>query len=206
MPDIKQWLATWAQLSVQESESLADLYRELLARYREPQRSYHNEQHLDECFACFRDVRAEAEHPAEIELAIWFHDAIYDSKRKDNEERSADWARREAIRFGVPRESAERIHSLILATEHQEAPVTQDAKILLDADLAILGAAPARFDQYEQQVREEYSWVPGFVFRRKRRELLSRLLGRKAIYATELLRARYEQLARDNLKRSLGRL
>lgn len=144
--------------------------------------------------------------PREIELAIWFHDAIYDSKRKDNEERSADWARREAIRFGVPRESAERIHSLILATEHQEAPVTQDAKILLDADLAILGAAPARFDQYEQQVREEYSWVPGFVFRRKRRELLSRLLGRKAIYATELLRARYEQLARDNLKRSLGRL
>lgn len=206
MPVIEQWFLTWAQFSVEKSDLLMDLYRELISSCQASHRSYHNEQHLDECFACFKDVRAESRHPAEIEMAIWFHDAIYDSRRKDNEELSADWAQRETLRFGVSRESAERIHSLILATKHQSAPVTQDSKILVDVDLAILGSEPGRFDQYEKQVREEYSWVPGFLFRRKRRQLLEELLGRQSIYSTALFRERYEQRARDNLRRSLDRL
>lgn len=191
---------------MKESGPLGDLYRELMSRYRDPHRSYHNERHLDECLSCFADVGAEARRPAEIEMAIWFHDAIYDSRRQDNEDLSADWAQRETVRFGVSRESAERIHSLILATKHQCAPVTQDSKILVDVDLAILGADFSRFDQYEKQVREEYSWVPGFLFRRKRRQLLEELLGRQTIYSTPLFRERYEQRARDNLRRSLDRL
>lgn len=206
MPSIEQWFSTCSQFSVNERDPLVALYQDMISRYQATNRSYHNEQHLDECFACFKDVRAESQHPAEIEMAIWFHDAIYDSKRKDNEELSAEWALRETIRFGVSRESAERIHSLILDTKHQFTPVTQDAEILVDVDLAILGSEPGRFDQYEKQVREEYSWVPGFVFRRKRRQLLEDMLGRQSIYATALFRERYEQRARDNIRRSLDRL
>jgi len=206
MPGIQQWLATWAQLSLAQSAPQTDLYREVMSRYRAPRRCYHNEQHLDECFACFRQVRAEAQHPAEIEMAIWFHDAVYDSSRQDNEERSANWALCETTRFGVSREPAERIHSLILATRHDAAPIAPDARILVDVDLAILAAEPGRFDEYEKQVRQEYSWVPGFVFRRKRRELLTRLLERPTIYSTGLFRATFEPRARDNLRRSLEAL
>lgn len=205
MPDIKQWLTAWAPLGVAQSSILEDLYRVLITCYRAPHRQYHNEQHLDECLSCFRDIRNQSQHPAEIELAIWFHDAIYNPRRKNNEELSADWARREALRCGVPHESADRIHALILATKHHSPPVTHDAQILVDVDLAILAAEPSRFDQYEKQVREEYSWIPGFVFRHKRRQLLKALLKRQSIYSTALFQQRYELRARENMLRSLSK-
>lgn len=206
MPSIDQWLSAWAGLSVREHDSLKDLYRQLISQYQAPSRSYHNTQHVDDCLCCFADLRAHAEHAAEIEVAIWFHDAIYDPKHKNNEELCAQWSRREAIRMGVANEAAERIYSLVLSTKHDAAPTSNDAKILVDLDLAILGSDPIRFDLYERQIREEYSWVPGFLFRRKRRQILNGLLDRRYIYSTLLFRERYEEAARENLRRSLSKL
>ena len=89
------------------------LYQDLVARYREPHRRYHTLQHLEECFARFDELRALAEHPRDVELAIWFHDAIYDTRRSDNEARSAAWGRSVA---------GERVHDLVMATRHEAAP------------------------------------------------------------------------------------
>jgi predicted metal-dependent HD superfamily phosphohydrolase len=107
-----------------------------------------------------------------VELALWFHDAVYAVRNHDNEEQSASWAQASNERAGLPNAVGERLHRLILATKHDAEPTSRDAALLVDVDLAILGAAPERFDEYERQVREEYSWVPGFLFRRKRREIL----------------------------------
>ena len=183
-----------------------ELYGALIARYSEPHRKYHTVQHLDECFARFDEARELAQQPYEIELALWFHDAVYDVRRQDNEAQSADWARSAAARAGVAEAACSRLSQLILATKHDADPPSPDAALLVDVDLAILGAAPDRFDQYERQIREEYSWVPGFVFRRKRREILQGFLARPHLYTTSHFRDRYETLARANLTRSIRRL
>jgi predicted metal-dependent HD superfamily phosphohydrolase len=171
------------------------LFRDLVARYREPHRRYHTLQHLEECFARFDELRPLAEHPREVELAIWFHDAIYDTRRSDNETRSAQFAKAAT--------GSMLVHDLVTITSHEAVPQPMDAKVLVDVDLWILGAPQPRFDEYEAQVREEYGWVPAFVYRKKRREVLESFAARPAIYNTAPFVQRYEEQARANLARSL---
>jgi predicted metal-dependent HD superfamily phosphohydrolase len=194
----------WRQLGA--ANPAPRLHGELIARYSEPHRRYHTVRHLDECFEKLDEIRSLARHPAEIELALWFHDAIYDVKRHDNEEKSADWARASAAAAGVAADACERVHSLILSTRHQTAASGVDAEILVDIDLSMLGAAPVRFDEYERQVREEYSWVPDFLFRRERKAILKEFLARRQIFSSTSFRDRYEQMARSNIERSLARI
>lgn len=200
MPSPLRWAELWRQLAGRPAPAL---YGELIAHYGEPRRKYHTARHLDECFEKFDEARELATHPAEVELALWFHDAIYDTRRQDNERKSADWARASAMQAGVTGEAAARVHALVMATRHDAVPSGADAELLVDVDLSILGAAPERFDEYERQIREEYAWVPAFVFRRKRAKILQGFLARPAIFSTALFRDRYEQRARANLKRSL---
>jgi predicted metal-dependent HD superfamily phosphohydrolase len=142
MAEINDWIETWSELGVADSPALRVIYDDVRGRYSEPHRHYHTDQHLAECFEKVRDIISLAEHPAEINVALWFHDAIYDTRRQDNEERSADWARSAARELGVSDESAQRIYDLILFTRHDAEPAGIDAQVLVDADLSILGAQP----------------------------------------------------------------
>jgi predicted metal-dependent HD superfamily phosphohydrolase len=151
-------------------------------------------------------ARALAERPAEVELALWFHDAIYDTRAADSEERSAAWARASLARADAEPAVAERVAALVLATEHAVHVARGDAALLVDVDLSILGAAPARFDEYEAQVRREYAWVPEPGFRAARAEILAGFLARPRIFTTEHFFGRLETPARANLARSLARL
>jgi predicted metal-dependent HD superfamily phosphohydrolase len=81
-----------------------------------------------------------------------------------------------------------------------------DENVLVDVDLWILGAAEERFEEYEGQVREEYGWVPGPIYRRKRRAILESFVSRPTIYSTGRFIERYERQARANLARSIARL
>lgn len=200
----QRWLDMWRRLGV--AEPADGLLPELLRRYAEPHRKYHTMQHLDECFSNFDHVRSEAEHEAEIEFALWFHDAFYDVRSHDNELKSADWAHAELLHAGGARDSADRVHALVMATCHNATPVTQDSKILVDVDLSILGAATARFDEYENQIRAEYAWVPEPVYRSKRASILQAFLDRDSIYNTPYFRSHCEGRARENLKRSISQL
>jgi predicted metal-dependent HD superfamily phosphohydrolase len=204
MLTLARWRSTWMGLG---GTSPADeVHAGLIARYDEPHRHYHTVQHLDECFARLDDARALAEHIHEVELALWFHDAVYDTRRSDNEAQSAALARAEGARAGLSESVLARVDSLILATRHDASPTTPDATLLVDVDLAILGAPVERFDEYERQVQAEYAWVPGPIFRRKRRELLEGFLSRPRVYSTEAFRERFEDAARANLSRSIRAL
>lgn len=204
MPDVDVWRATWEGLGAGACDDR--LYWEIVEQYTDPGRRYHTMQHLDECFARFGEVRTLAEHPHEIELALWFHDAVYDVRKQDNEERSAAWARDVAVSSGLAPAVADRVHALVMATKHDAMPETADGKLMVDVDLSILAAPAERFDEYERQVRDEYSWVPGFLFRRKRREILEAFLSRPHLFNTEHFRGRYESLGRANLERSIAAL
>ena len=180
------------------------VFNELVARYREPHRKYHTTQHLRECLAGFEGIRMPPPHPAEVEMALWFHDAIYDVNRHDNEEQSADWAYRALIEQRAPAAAAELVRSLVMVTRHTGLPVTPDEQYLVDVDLSILGALPARFSEYETQIREEYAHVPAAIFREKRREILGVFLGRVRIYSTAHFHALLEERARENLRLAIA--
>lgn len=184
----------------------AALLEQLIHRYAEPHRHYHTLQHLEECLAQLADAHALASHPHEIAYALWFHDAIYDVRSHDNEWQSANWARTEAMAAGIAADAANRIHDLIMDTRHDAKPDTGDGQLLVDIDLSILGAEPARFDEYERQVRAEYAWVPEPVFREKRLAILQGFLDRSCLYNTAYFMQRLEDKARANLRRSVSRL
>jgi predicted metal-dependent HD superfamily phosphohydrolase len=151
-------------------------------------------------------VRGQCEQPAEIELALWFHDAVYVPGAADNERRSADWAVHELESAGASQHLSASIRSLILVTQHDAVPTTPDEQVIADIDLAILGASGERFLEYEAQVRKEYAWVPDSVFGRERAKLLRGFLARPSIYSTEFFRERLEPQARQNIAASLARL
>jgi len=145
-----------------------------------------------------------AQFPAELELALWFHDAVYEVKAKDNEAQSARWASQALLQSGASAEQIQRVQDLIMASCHQTAPSEAEAKLLVDIDLAILGAEPRRFAEYDAQVRVEYSWVPGWIYRSKRKQVLRSFLAREAIYSTPHFRAQLEAQARFTLSALLG--
>lgn len=179
-------------------------FAQLLNCYVEPQRHYHTLQHLQECLAHFEHARTAAAHPHEVEMALWFHDAIYEVRGSDNEQRSADWARDVLRGAGVAAEAVDRVHALILATRHTAVPSGQDEQLLIDIDLSILGAEAERFGEYEDQIRREYAFVPGWLFKRKRRAILASFLDRPRLYSTTLFHDALEQRARSNLRQAIG--
>lgn len=204
MASIEQWHAAWRSLGAVTPPGEA-LFRQVMDRYAEPHRSYHNAAHLDECLGLLPALSPEAAHPAAVELALWFHDAIYAPGAPDNERRSAEWAEAACREAGLPAEVAARVRALVLATRHDAAPGSADARVIADIDLAILGADPDRFDEYERQIRQEYAWVPEPHFRRERRRILEGFLARPRIFHTAHLASR-EAAARENLRRSIRRL
>ena len=139
-------------------------------------------------------------------MALWFHDAVYDTRRSDNEEQSAVLAECCLLEAGATSALNQSVRDLILSTKTHDASVHKDGPLLIDIDLSILGSDPQRFREYEKQIRQEYSWVPEDVFNSKRSEILERFLSRKTIYATERYQRSHEGKARRNLEGSLNQL
>jgi len=181
-------------------------YERLTAAYAEPQRHYHNQQHIAECLVEFDQARHLARQPAAAELALWFHDAVYDPRRGDNEEQSAALAKQCVAEAGIGDAPGETVAKPVMATKRHEADGDADASLVIDVDLSILGQDEQRFSEYERQIRQEYAWVPEAVFASKRAEILHRFLAREWIFATEWFREKYERQARRNLEESIAQL
>jgi predicted metal-dependent HD superfamily phosphohydrolase len=172
-------------------------FADLVARYGELHRHYHT---LDHVLAVLEALPGAG---LALSFAAWYHDAIYDPRATDNEERSAALMR---STLRVPVDVLDEAGRLILLTKtHQTTADDADGLALLDADLAILSADEAIYDEYAAAIRREYDWVPQEAYRRGRAEVLRRFLGRERVYHTERMRGR-EEVARGNLRRELGRL
>jgi predicted metal-dependent HD superfamily phosphohydrolase len=184
--------------------AFADLDR----RYRAPGRHYHTWAHVTSCLRLFRRVRSLAREPAALELALWFHDAVYAPGAADNEERSAELAGHWSSALGLAPDVIDSARRLILATRHAPADSAGagDEALVRDIDLAVLGGRAGRYRVYEHGIRREYSRMPPERFRAGRIELLRGFLARPAIYATCFFRERYERRARRNLARACARL
>jgi predicted metal-dependent HD superfamily phosphohydrolase len=178
----------------------------LLAAWAEPARVYHGTAHLTDCLARLDELPAAAEGLDPIEAALWYHDAVYDPRAGDNEERSAAWAEHALVELGIASRVAAEVGRLIRLTRHAEPATDEAGRLVCDIDLSVLGRPPAEFDAYDAAIRAEYAWVPGEEFREGRRRVLRALLARDPLYGTERFRRRYEEPARANLRRALARL
>ena len=201
------WDVAWSELGRPVPSGLRG---ELQVAWSEPHRHYHDARHLGECLALWSRWQAQAEHPGEVAIALWFHDAVYDPKASGNELRSAAWAARGLLKAGLASETAQRVRDLVMATRHDmwidAPPQGRDVQLILDIDLAILGAPGERFERYDKDVRKEYAWVPGFRYRSLRAHVLQVFLERPQLYhgaaAVDLLEAQ----AHINLAAALSRL
>ncbi|GAB3383317.1 HD domain-containing protein [Lysobacter fragariae] len=183
----------------------------LEAAYATPPRPYHNFHHVEEVLRHYEAVAAGPgwEHPAEVRLAVLYHDAIYEAGRRDNEARSAALAVEHIARWlpglGI---DAERVVQLIeLTARHGQltpGDVDREAAMFLDCDMAILAASPAVFDAYDRGIAAEYrGHVPAWLFKLNRRRFLKGLLGRERIYLSDWGHANFDSQARINLRRAV---
>lgn len=183
-----------------------DTYNELITHYEQPHRSYHNTHHLMAVLRHLREVNHLADDVNALELALWFHDAIYRVFSSSNELDSANWAKRFLIQNHAEPEFVNRVHSLVMATLHSSKPEGNDASLIVDIDLAILGCKSDLYDQFETWIRQEYKWIPGFIYRRNRRALLNSFLSRARIFNHDYFYERYESQARENLQKAIEKL
>jgi predicted metal-dependent HD superfamily phosphohydrolase len=206
----ERWRQLWQKLKF---EPPSGVWAELSGLYQAPDRYYHNLTHISACLELLDLGQA---HPSvgmapdqhiAIELAIWFHDAIYDTHATDNEQQSAALASTIIQETGLNAELADQVHRLVLATGHgSNTIVDEDTQLLLDIDLAILGSEPHAFWAYESQIRQEYAWVPLATFQQKRAAVLQTFFDRANIYQTKFYREMLETNARANLVASVDQL
>ena len=185
----------WRRLRLSGDASV--WHARLLRCYEETQRAYHTLQHLDECLLILDEAKATSliAKPDLIEMALWFHDAVYDPQGHENEELSAQMAL-EAL--GNTETSSEVARLIMLTKSHQPGDGADDAWII-DIDLAIFAQPMERVLEYERQIRAEYAWVPESVYGEKRAEILTGFLKRQQIYLTAWARDQFETRARENL-------
>ena len=202
--DRQRWAKLWREIGAKDDGFT--VYQELIGLYSEPHRHYHNLQHIADCLNEFDSARHLARQPLTVELAIWFHDAVYNTRASDNEEKSAEMAKRRISESGGRDELSDAVAALVMATKSHNPSLHRDAPLMVDIDLSILGQREERFWRYESQIRGEYDWVPEGIFCTKRTEILERFLARERIYSTKHFFDRYEQKARANLQASVQKL
>ena len=203
-PDLAaRWHALTAPLLPDATRREAELAR-LAAAYDAPERHYHTLQHLEKL------LNRVGAHPLQdatvVELAVWFHDAVYNALRSDNEAKSAEWALRFLQATTLEPARRERVADLIRRTQdHTQPQPPNDADLLLflDADLSILGAPEAAYWDYARQVRREYRLVPDLLYRPGRRKVLAKMLAAPVLFHTPALRAELDAQARRNLQAEL---
>lgn len=202
----QQWVRLLAGYGVAPVDAYPTFDR-LAAAHSEPHRHYHTLEHVAEVLRVAG--RLPTADPRAVQLAVWFHDAVYDPRAKDNEDRSAALVSEWLNPLGVPADVLARVAEMVRATAHlsgETAPADADTAALLDADLAILAAAEVRYRRYAADVRKEYAWVPDDAYRVGRAAVLEAFLARPRLYRTAVMHEEGDARARENMRTELDAL
>ena len=189
----------WVALGLPENNDIGNI---IYDTYREPHRHYHTERHLRECMVLLDKFEDKFSRPAEVKLALYFHDFVYDPKSNTNEIDSANYAVTYLRSINAPVSLQQRIHDLVMMTAtHTPSFKDYDAYLMMDIDLAILGSEPDRFKEYQAQIRKEFNHVNTHEFIQARNEFLKKFLDYDTIFNTPYFRGHYEVTARKNIRK-----
>lgn len=207
-----EWWRLCERLEVRDYELIRKVFGELIAHYSERHRHYHGISHFIHCLEELMEVRDLCKNPDAVEMALWWHDAVYDVARKDNESCSALDCTLRLMEMGLsgnPKFIA-KVHAMILFTTHKELPIW-DAKFVVDIDLSSLGAPWEAFQKNTDDIAREYCEglkITRAEFNAGRAKFIETMLppNRPYIYSTDFFREKYEARAQANLERSLKEL
>ena len=173
------------------------LWQELYLAYGSKDRYYHNLEHLQDLYWQLNGFLDSV-----YEFAIFYHDAIYDVTKDNNEEQSAKLALNRLQSLKVPFGLVKKVESIILDTK-SHTPTMQESAMLLDADLAILGASRDKYIKYLQNIQKEYASFNKEQFIEGRVSVIEHFLAKKQIYTTTHFYQKLEFKARENLEYEL---
>lgn len=204
----RKWLSLMKTLCVPATKA-STAWSTLSRCYGEPHRYYHNMHHISSFI-----LALERFGEKDLEIPVWFaafyHDAKYNPRRHDNEQKSTVLSRVELKALGFPSHWCDQVDALILGTAKHQAltngPLVECSRIFMDCDMLILGSGPSVYDRYARAIRREYSHIPKAEFRTKRAQLLEIFLERAPIYLTPEIRSLFESQARSNIQREIARL
>ncbi|MDG1331614.1 MAG: hypothetical protein P8P74_04745 [Crocinitomicaceae bacterium] len=201
--------SNWKELTQGLPEVSNAFFLELTILYNSAGRHYHTLNHIEALLKLAEEHQHLLKSPRTIFWVIWYHDAIYDAAKSDNEEKSADLARDHLTKLGLDNDLIEECFQLIIATKTHtltENLSTFDAEFLLDIDLSILAVKQESYLEYTKQIRKEYKIYPDFLYKKGRKKVLKHFLEMDKIYKTELFQNLWEENARTNLKFELSEL
>jgi len=182
----------------------------LSKRYYESHRHYHTLEHIVECFDTLDNMGELEDRTYEFWMSLFYHDAVYDPMRLDNEAHSAALASQASLNMLTDVSkivfhseiARDLIYNIMMTKTHNAIPC-EEAAILVDVDLAILGSSPERFQKYEDQIRAEYSFVPEEIYNVKRAEIMKGFAQRSPLFLRQSFRDKFEEQAKHNLSRYL---
>lgn len=201
---LRRWLTLAGELGI-GGAAARPIFNALQAHYQDDGRYYHNLAHVRQVLETVERLAPYAEALPAVKLAAWFHDAIYEPGADDNEARSARYLRATFEPLAAPEDMVEEAARLIRLTEgHEAADRDGNGRVLLDADLAILGAELAAYERYAQAIRQEFAHIPEEAYRRGRAAVLRRILQREPLYYTRPIQEEREARARRNMRWELA--
>lgn len=178
-------------------------FQKLVDRYSEKHRHYHNLSHVTACLKHLDEIAGRIVDLKTVEIALWFHDIIYDPKKNDNEKKSAEFAKAFLRSVNLASDVVLKIEHLVKLTKHPSKPETNDEKYLIDIDLLILAANVEDYDCYESSIRKEYRFVPSLLYKKGRKKILKSFAKSDRIYQTAYFYEKYENQAKRNIERAI---
>jgi predicted metal-dependent HD superfamily phosphohydrolase len=191
-------------LSYTKDKTLLDtLWLEIEIQYSQKGRYYHNLEHLDHMFSELELVKTYISDFSNICISVFYHDIIYDASSKNNEEKSAEYAKNRLRELNVEQKSIDQISDQILATKAHQKSANEDINYLLDVDLSILGKDTQTYLDYTKKIRKEYSIYPDLLYKPGRKKVLKHFLELENIFKTDYFKNKYENQTRINIEREL---
>ena len=200
--ELNKLQSLWQEFAPQNGEAADRNYSRMARKYGEAHRKYHTVKHLAEVFALFEENRAAFKNPQAVALALFYHDVIYDIQSSDNEERSAQYASRALAEMGADPQLIARVADLINMTKVHKADAKDgDAALMMDIDMAILGASPARYKEYAAAIEAEYTshYAPQDYRKRRLQQFLEPCQKNTRLFITDAFERKYGAQSRRNL-------
>lgn len=184
--------------------SISKHWEDLEKAYSSKSRQYHNLKHIEAMVLSFENYKEELEFPNEVLYSIFYHDIVYKATRKDNEEKSAEYA----VKI-LPKNTTLNttlVYDMICATKLHQKNDINDINWLVDFDLKILASDWITYEIYCQQIRKEYKIYPNLLYKPGRKKALEHFLENDFIFQTKPFRDKYEAKARTNIQKEINTL
>lgn len=200
---LKETFIQLISANTNDSRLVNQLWQEVEENYTHKKRHYHNLQHLDNLLQQILEIKNDLKNRNATLFALYYHDIVYNALKRNNEEKSAEFAQNRMQLIGVPQPTIDLCVQQILATRKHELSDNSDVNYFTDADLCILGQPCEVYEAYYKNVRKEYSLFPDLIYMPGRKKVVQYFLQMDRIFKTPFFYNKFEAQAKENLQREL---